>query len=129
MNQRQALQVKRRMEADICPILGARPVAAIEAPELVAMVKAIEKRGARDIAKRALETAGQIFRYAVTRGYSRRDPASEIRPSDIVKSTRKINHERIDGKKLPDLLKSIEVYQGTHFTRLALKRLWAVTAQ
>lgn len=33
--------VKRRMEADILPILGARHVAEIQAPELVAMTKAI----------------------------------------------------------------------------------------
>ena len=41
--------VKRRMDADILPCLGARPIAFIEAPELVAMTKAIEQRGARDI--------------------------------------------------------------------------------
>ncbi len=41
---RHADYVKRRMEADILPCLGARPVAAIEAPELVSMVKAIEAR-------------------------------------------------------------------------------------
>ena len=37
--------VWRRMEADIFPALGTRPVDEIEAPELVAMIKAIEKRG------------------------------------------------------------------------------------
>ena len=68
-----------------------------------------------------MENIGQVFRYAVAHGYSKRNPASEIRPSDILKSTRKINYARIDGKELPDLLKSIEVYQGTHVTRLALK--------
>lgn len=123
MNQRHALQVKRRMEADIFPQIGARPIAAIEAPELVAMVKAIEKRGARDIAKRALETTGQVFRYAIAHGYSRRNPASEIRPGDILKATRKVNYARVDAKELPDLLRAIEVYQGTHVTRLAMKLL------
>jgi hypothetical protein len=39
--------VKRRIEADILPCLGARPIAQIEAPELVAMTKTIEQRGAR----------------------------------------------------------------------------------
>jgi hypothetical protein len=56
--------VRRRMAADILPALGARPIGAIEAPEVVAMTKAIEQRGAHDIAKRALETTGQVFRYA-----------------------------------------------------------------
>ncbi len=123
---RHAAYVKRRMKADILPCLGARPIAAIEAPELVAMTKAIEQRGARDIAKRALETTGQVFRYAVAHGYARRNPASEIRPSDILKSSRKVNYARVDAKELPNLLRAIEVYQGTHVTRLALK-LMALT--
>lgn len=118
--------VERRMQMDILPCLGARPVAEIEAPELVAMVNAIEARGARDIAKRALETTGQIFRYAIANGYARRNPASEIRPSDILKSTRKINYARIDARELAELLRAIEVYQGTPVTRLAMK-LMALT--
>jgi integrase len=113
--------VKRRMEADILPCLGARPIAEIEAPELVAMTKAIEQRGARDIAKRALETTGQVFRYAIAHGHTRRNPASEIRPSDILKSARKINYARVDAKELSALLRAIEVYKGTPVTRLAIK--------
>jgi integrase len=115
--------VKRRMDADILPCLGARPIAEIEAPELVAMTKAIEGRGARDIAKRALETAGQVFRYAIAHGHARRNPASEIRPSDILKSTRKVNYARVDAKDLSPLLKAMEVYRGTPVTRLAIKLL------
>jgi integrase len=113
--------VERRLAADILPALGVRPIAEIEAPELVAMVNAIQARGARDIAKRALETTGQVFRFAIAHGYATRNPASEIRPSDILKSTRKLNYARVDGRELPDLLRAIEVYQGTHVTRLALK--------
>lgn len=117
---------RRRMEMDILPVLGARPVTEIEAPELVAMTKAIELRGARDIAKRALETAGQVFRYAIAHGHARRNPATEIRPRDILKSSRKTNYARVDAKDLPGLLRAIEVYQGTHLTRLAIK-LMALT--
>jgi len=118
--------VRRRMAADILPCLGARPIAEIEAPELVAMANAIQDRGARDIAKRALETVGQVFRYGIAHGYAKRNPASEIRPSDILKSTHKTNYARIDAKELPLLLKRIEVYQGKQITRLAMK-LMAMT--
>jgi integrase len=115
--------VRRRMAADILPALGSRPIGAIEAPEVVAMTKAIEQRGAHDIAKRALQMTGQVFRYAIAHGYAKRNPAVEIRPSDILKSVRKANYARIDAKELPDLLRKIEVYQGTHVTRLAIKLL------
>lgn len=80
---RHADYVKRRMDTDILPSLGARPIAEIEAPELVGMVKAIAARGARDIAKRALETTGQVFRFAIAHGYARRNPAREIRPRSL----------------------------------------------
>jgi integrase len=118
--------VRRRMAADILPCLGARPIAEIEAPELVAMANAIQDRGARDIAKRALETVGQVFRYGIAHGYAKRNPATEIRPSDILKSTPKNNYARIDAKELPALLRRIEVYQGKQVTRLAMK-LMAMT--
>jgi integrase len=118
--------VKRRMEADIFPCLGNRPIAEIEAPELVAMTKAIEQRGARDIAKHALESVRQVFRYAIAHGYANRNPASEIRPRDILRSSRKVNYARLDARELPGLLRAIEVYQGTHVTRLSMK-LMALT--
>jgi integrase len=117
---------RRRLDANILPALGGRPIAEIEAPELVAMVRAIEQRGARDIAKRALETTGQIFRYGIAHGYAKRNPASEIRPSDVLKTTLKVNYARIDAKELPNLLRQIEAYPGTHVTRLAIK-LMALT--
>jgi integrase len=118
--------VKRRMAADILPQLGERAVTEIEAPALVAMAKIIAQRGASDIAKRALETTGQVFRYAIAHGYAKRNPASEIRPSDILRCAPKTNYARIDAKDLPALLKRMEVYQGTHITRLAMK-LMALT--
>jgi integrase len=117
---------RRRLASNIVPYFGVRPIAEIEAPELVVMVKAIEQRGARDIAKRALETTGQIFRYAIAHGLARRNPAAEIRPGDVLKGTRKVNYARIDAKDLAHLLRQVEVYPGTHLTRLAIK-LMAMT--
>jgi integrase len=120
---RHVAQVKRRMDADILPCLGTRPIKEIAAPEVVGMVKAIEKRGARDIAKRALETTGQVFRFGIAHGYATRNPAKEITPSDILKSLPKNNYPRIEAKELSSLLKHIEIYQGTPVTRLAMKML------
>jgi hypothetical protein len=44
------------------------------------MVKWIEGRGVGDLAKRALETTGQIFRFGIAHGYTKRNPAAEIKP-------------------------------------------------
>jgi integrase len=114
---------RRRIKANVFPLLGARPITEIEAPELVAMVKSIEGRGVGDLAKRALETTGQIFRFGIAHGYTKRNPAAEIKPSDILRPTKKTNLARVDVKELPALLRAIEVYQGTHITRLAMKLL------
>lgn len=112
-----------RLESNVFPAFGGRTITEIQTPEIVAMVKAIQDRGKLDIAKRALETTGQIFRYAVAHGLAQRNPASEIKPGDILKSRQKENHARVDAKGLPALLRAIEVYQGKHITRLAMKLL------
>ncbi len=117
---------RRRLDSNILPSLGTLQITAIDAPDIVAMVRTIEARGARDIAKRAMETTGQIFRYAIAHGKARRNPAADFRPSDVLKSSRKTNYARIDEKELPHLLKEIELYRGTPLTRLALK-LMALT--
>jgi integrase len=114
---------RRRLEANVYPMIGDKPIALIEPPELVAMVKAIEARGACDLAKRALETAGQVFRYAVAHGYTRRNPVAEFKPSDVLRPTRKVNLARVDASELPALLRAIEVYRGKVVTRLAMKLL------
>jgi integrase len=114
---------RRRLERNVFPLLGTRPVDKIEAPDLVAMVKAIEARGVGDLAKRALETTGQIFRYAIAHGYCKRNPAADIRPADILRPTRKVNLARVGAAELPELLRAIEVYRGKVVTRLATKLL------
>ena len=123
---RHADDVMRRLKADVFPAIGARPVSEIQAQELVAMVQAISKRGALDIAKRALQTSGQVFRYAVAHGLSQRNPAADIKPSDVLASRKAGNYARISAKELPELLHHIEGYAGSAVTRLAMK-LMAMT--
>jgi len=117
---------RNRLKANVYPVLGERPIAEVEPMELVQLAKDIEARGASDMAKRILQIVGMVFRYAVAHGYSKRNPAAEIRPSDILKPTRKQNRARIDAKELPALLRAIEVYDGRPLTRLAIK-LMALT--
>jgi integrase-like protein/Arm domain-containing DNA-binding protein len=120
-SKRHADTVERKMESDVLLALGARPIDKIEAPEVVKMITGIQDRGALDIAKRALETTGQIFRYAIAHGHAKHNPASEIKPRDIQKSREVVNFARIDRCDLPKLMKDIEVYRGTQLTRLAMK--------
>ncbi len=120
---RHAEYVIRRLEADVFPAIGSRPIAEIRAPELVKMMKAIQRRGALDIAKRCYQMTGQVFRYAIAHGIGERNPAVDIKPGDILPSRRQTNYARVDAKELPELLRAIEAYQGTPVTRLAIKLL------
>jgi uncharacterized protein (DUF4415 family) len=63
-----AKQVKLRLDADILPKLGKGPIGEIDAPEIMEMVKTIQAHGAGQVARRALRTTSQIFRYAIPHG-------------------------------------------------------------
>ncbi len=104
--------VIRRLEADVFPVIGTHPISEIEAPDLVRIVKGVAQRGALDIAKRCLQMCGQIFRYAIAHGKATRNPATDIKPGDILPARTKENYARIDAKELPALLRKIEGYQG-----------------
>lgn len=125
-SEQHAGQVMRRFEADVFPHIGARPVAEIQAPELVAMIKAIAGRGVNDLAKRALQTSSQVFRYAIAHGLAKRNPATDIKPGDVLAPRQKQNMARVDGRELPELMRRIDAYQGTPVTRMAMK-LMAMT--
>jgi len=44
---------------------------------------------------------GQVFRYGIAHGIATRSPARDIRPGNILKSTRKSNYARIEARDLP----------------------------
>ena len=118
--------VLRRLEIDIFPSLGGKPIEDISAPRIIAVIRTIEKRGALDIAKRALQTCGQIFRYAVAHGICERNPVADIKPQDALKPRKKENYARLSAAEFPELLRKIETYDGAMTTRVAL-RLMALT--
>lgn len=125
-NERHADYTIRRLEADIFPVIGNKTINELTAPILLLAIKKIEARGALDIAKRALTTCGQILRYAVAHGLAERNPAADIKPSDVLKPSKKTNYARLDQRELPELLQKIDQYDGQPLTRLALQ-LMALT--
>lgn len=125
-SERHARQTLRRLEADVFPQIGSLPVESVTAPLLLAMALKIEKRGAVDISKRAYQTCGQILRYAVAHGKLTRNPAADVKPSDALTPTRKRNYARLGEKEIPGLLRKIDAYDGSPYTRLALQ-LMALT--
>lgn len=109
-----------RLENDVFPFVGARPIAKIEAPELLAVLRKIEERGAIETAHRAKDACGQVFRYGIATGVCLRNPAADLR--DALKPVPTRHHAAIvDPKAAGDLLRDMAGYVGHPVTRAALK--------
>jgi integrase len=114
-----AANVIKLFEQDVFPALGARPISDINAPELLDVMRKIESRGALEMARKALQTSGQVFRYAVVTGKAERDPSTDLKGA---LKTRKVKHmARIGESELPEMLRKIATYEGEPQTRLALR--------
>ena len=112
-------KIIRRFEKDLFPWIGTRPVGEVTAPELLAVLRRIEERGALDTAHRAHQNCGQVFRYAVATGRAERDTAADLRGA--LPPAKATHYPTITGRKeIADLLRSIEGYGGSMVTRCAL---------
>ena len=118
-----AADVKRRLESNIFPSLGKRPIDQIEAPELLQTIRKIESRGSYDLAHRVLQVCGQIFRYGIATGRCTRDLSTDLRGA--LTPHVKNNQPAVRPEELPKLLRAIANYDeiGEKQTRLALQLL------
>lgn len=115
-----ALDVIQRLEKNVFPSLGPRPIRDITAPELLAAVRLIEGRGAVESARRILQMCGQVFRYAIATGQADRDIAADLRGS--LPPAREKHHASItDPKGVAQLLRAIDGYQGSMVACCALR--------
>ena len=118
-----ANDVKRRLESNIFPSIGLRPISEIEAPDLLQTLRKIENRGAYDLAHRVLQVCGQVFRYGIATGRCNRDLAADLR--DALTPHKQKHQPAVSPEELPDLLRMIARYDetGSKQTRLALQLL------
>lgn len=113
-------KVIRRLEVDAFPWIGARPIGEITAPELLAMLRRVESRGALDTAHRVHQNCGQVFRYAIATGRAQRDPSADLRGA-LPPANRKYYPTITEPKAIGELLRAIDGYIGTYSTRYALR--------
>ena len=115
-----AVTVMRRMETDLFPHIGAKPVSAIMPTELLALLRKIESRGAVTVARMARSLCSGVFRYAVMTGRAERDPAGDIRGAITARPTK--NRAAItDPEKVGRLMLAIDAYSGEFSVRCALQ--------
>lgn len=108
-----------RLEQDAFPWLGCRPIAQIEAPELLQALRRVEARGAIETAHRIKDACGQVFRYGIATGACQRNPAADLK--DALRPVVSRHHAAIvDPKAAGALLRDMVAYQGHPVTRAAL---------
>lgn len=113
-------KVQGQLERDMFPWLGFRPIAEITAPELLAVARRLEAKGALHSAHRLIRTAGQVFRYAVATGRAERDPSGDLKGA---LPPAKVGHfpAVTDPNRVAELLRMIDGYQGTPAVSAALR--------
>lgn len=102
----------KRLEQDVFPHFGSLPIREVTTPMVVTAVKTVNKRGARDVAERILNTCAQVFRYAVAHSDADRNPAVDVRPADILPVHTVKHFARVTEQGLPDLLRAMYGYSG-----------------
>ena len=115
-----AKTIKERLEKDVYPWLGARPVGDIKPMEVLAVLRLIEERGAPDQAHRVRFMIGQVFRYAVATGRAERDPSTDLKGA-LSPPRRGHFAAPTDPAQVAPLLRAINCYTGTLAVRSALK--------
>ncbi len=108
-----------RMENDVFPWLGAKPIADIKAADILGVLRRVDERGARYTAHRVRSEISRAFRYAVATGRAERDPCPDLQgaiPAPKVEHFPAITTP----KEVGALLRAIDGFRGTFIVRSAL---------
>jgi integrase len=100
--------------------LNNRPIAEIEAPDVLAVLRTIEATGHHETARRVKQRIGQVFRYAIATGRATRDPTPDLRGAltPVVSTPRAAV---TDPGAIANLLRAIDGYTGQPVTHAALR--------
>lgn len=117
-----AEDILRRLEKDIFPPLGSRPISDIKPKELLTVLERIASRGALDSAHRLRHHCGMIFRYAIVHEYAERDVAADLRGA--LPPVKGGHHAAATTPKdLAPILKAIDDFTGSFVVKSALQLL------
>jgi integrase len=114
-----AERTRIRFEQDAFPWLGRRPIAEIDAPELLTVLRRVTARGAIETAHRLKDACGQVFRFGIATGACTRNPAADLRDALPPVPTRHLAAV-VEPAKAAELLRAMGDYAGHPITRAAL---------
>jgi integrase len=111
---------KRMLERNIFPWLGDKPITDILPKDILECLRRVEDRGTIETAHRSLQICGQVFRYAVATGRVDRDITTDLRGA-LPPAKGEHFAAITEPKKVAELLRAIDSYQGSLATVCALK--------
>jgi integrase len=100
--------------------IGSLPIAEIEPFDVLTAIQRIENKGNLESAKRTLQLAGAVFRYAVSTARLVSDPTRDLRGA-LTSPTVKHYGAILEPAKVGELLRAIDGYDGQWTTKYALK--------
>jgi integrase len=116
-----AARVWSRLERDVFPFIGQLDLREITPPDVLAMIRKIEARGALDISRRAKQCVGQVFQFAIASGWATSDPTSHLRGA--LKPKPRVQHMgRLPAADLPHFLVKLDRYTEEHPRRSTVTR-------
>lgn len=109
-----------RMEKDVFPWLGNKPLAEVTAPDVLSVMRRVDERGARYTAHKIRAELSMVFRYAIATGRAERDPCPDLRGAI---PTAKTEHMPAitTPKEVGELLRAIDAFRGTFIVQSALR--------
>ncbi|QCP47858.1 DUF4102 domain-containing protein [Trinickia violacea] len=113
-------KIMGRLEKDVFPWLGGRPIAEIAAPEVLAVLRRVEARGALDTAHRVHQNCGQVFRYAIATGRAARDVSADLRGA-LPAASHTHFPSVTEPSEVAELLRAIDGFKGTFVVQCALR--------
>ena len=116
-------KVMRRLEVDVFPWIGRRPIEQITAPEILVVLRRIVARGVLETAHRAQQNIGQVIRYAIATGRATTDPTQALRGALPTYKPGNMPSPAESPQKTAELLRMMEAFQGSHQVASALKLL------
>ncbi len=119
-----AKTIMNRLEQDIYPWIGSKPITEVTAKEIKAILDRVRSRGVVETARRALTIMGQAYRYAIMTDRAEYDISAGFKGYlPATSKTRKHMASVTDPKELAPLLRAIDSYQGGFVAQCALKLL------
>jgi len=112
--------IMSRLERDIFPWIGKRPIVEIKATDVLSVLRRVESRGALESAHRIRTICGQVFRYAVATARAERDPSADLKGA-LPQPQEKHMAAITEPSKVAELLRAIDGYQGGFVVRCALQ--------